>query len=301
VTARPRRAVAPALAGLTALLGLASAAATLSASAALAQSAASDPSLYREGQPQVLSAPAQGPAEDALNEGAVGAAFRAAYAAEGTPRLAVFWNRAFSDRLSQWTALSRVVRSEQSRITGTLFDTDNSALIQGNESVQAELLNPETGRAGFETERADMAFESAYVTPLQTHGARIIDRATVMRLTQSEMRNDEGMTYRPDQQLVETDALINYTDLIAEILMVRDPEADLGAAFRVQVKDVRTGELVISFLSRGETPARAGARREWVATDQGFQPRADKAPTPEGVARRLAFETMERLAGRWGA
>ncbi|MEQ8604999.1 MAG: hypothetical protein RIB45_16930 [Marivibrio sp.] len=288
--------VAPAVAGLTALAALA-----LLAGPAAAQSTdVSDPSLYRDGQPQVLTAPPQGPAEGALDEGAVGAAFSAAYEAEGAPRIAVFWNRAFSDRLSQWTALTRAVASEQGRITGTLFDTENNALIQGNETAQVEVLTPESARAGFETERADMAFESAYVTPIQANGARIIDRATVMRLTQSEMRNDEGLTYRPDAQLVETDALINYADLIAEILMVRDPEADLGAAFRVQVKDVRTGELVITFLSRGEAPARTGARREWVATGSGFQPRADKAPTPEDVARRLAFETMQRLAGRWG-
>lgn len=298
MSARRPRAAAPALAGLAALTLLAGAWAT--GPAAAQSTDASDPSLYREGQPQVLTAPAQGPVEGALDEGAVGAAFRSAYEAEGAPRLAVFWNRAFSDRLSQWTALTRVVTSEQGRITGTLFDMDNNALIQGNNTAQAEVLNPETSRAGFDTERANMAFESAYVTPLQSHGARIIDRATVMRLTQSEMRNDEGLTYRPDAQLVETDALINYTDLIAEILMVRDPEAVLGAAFRVQVKDVRTGELVTSFLSRGEAPKTGGAPKEWVATDSGFQPRAEKAPTPEDVARRLSYETMERLAGRWG-
>jgi hypothetical protein len=274
----------------------------LAGSPAAAQSAtAADPSLYREGQPQVLKAPAKAAPVEDLDEAAVGAAFQAAYEAEGRPRLAVFWNRAFSDRLSQWTALTRVVASDQRRVTGTLFDLENDALIQGNRTAQGEVLTPESNRAGFSTERANLAFESAYVTPLQQNGARIIDRATVMRLTQSDMRHDEGLTYRPDEQLVETDALINYADLIAEILMVRDPEAVLGAAFRVAVKDVRTGELVLSFVSRGEAPEPEDKPVEWVATGQGFQPKADtETPEPEDVAHRLAVETMDRLSQRWG-
>lgn len=285
------------------VLGLA-AGLSLPMGTAAAQNASTvdDPSLYRDGQPQVLTAPPKAAPVETLDEGAVGAAFAAAYEAEGRPRLAVFWNRAFSDRLSQWTALTRVVSSDRRRVTGTLFDMENNALIQGNDTVQGEVLTPESERAGFSTERANLAFESAYVTPLQNNGARIIDRATVMRLTQSEMRNDEGLTYRPDAQLVETDALINYTDLIAEILMVRDAEAVLGAAFRVAVKDVRTGELVLSFVSRGEAPEPEEKPVEWVATGEGFQPKAEsrETPEPEDVAHRLAFETMERLGRRWG-
>lgn len=273
-------------------------AAMLSASAAQAQ--------YRDDQPAVLEDQRDDDDYEFVEINEVNAMqnFNGAYAAAGKPRMALFWNREFSDRLSQWAAMRRAVSSGSTSIQGPLFGRANAANIEKSETAQTEILVQEQVRVGLGDEMTNMVFESAYTEPLMRAGAVFIDRSAIMRLTQSHAGKTQGVGYRPDKQVVETDALIGYADMIAEILMTPDTygASPLGMAFQVNVTDVRTGQRVLSFVSQGiyEDPEEAKRRpKKYEATSAGFVEKTE-IPRPEKVAKRLALETMLHLSQRWG-
>ncbi len=260
---------------------------------------------YRDDQPAVLE-----PEDDdeyefiEIDEVDAMQGFNSGYSAAGKPRLALFWNREFSDRLSQWAAMRRAVASGSTSIQGPLFGRANAAEIDKTETAQTEILLQDQVRVGLGSEMTNMVFESAYTEPLTRAGAIFIDRSTIMRLTQSHAGKTKGVGYRPDKQIVETDALIGYADMIAEVLMTPDTfgGSPLGIAFQVNVTDIRTGQRVLSFVSQGvyEDPEEAKRRpKKYKATSAGFVPEVD-IPDPQKVAKRLALETMLHLGQRWG-
>lgn len=258
---------------------------------------------YRSDQPAVLAAPDTKESEFVeIDEVSAMMDFNNAYSNVGKPRMALFWNREFSDRLSQWVAFRRAVSSGSTTIEGPLFGTGNAANIQKSETAQTEVLVQDQVRGGLGDELTNLRFESAYVEPMQSAGAIFIDRATIMRLNQSHTGKQQGVGYRPDKQAVETDALVGYADMIAEILMTPDGREDspLGMAFRVKITDVRTGQLVLSFLSQGMHEDDTDKPAQFVTTSTGFARKAPEPPKPEDVAHRLALETMVMLSRRWG-
>lgn len=260
---------------------------------------AQDAGLYREGTPPVLTPAPKGVVVDpsAL------AAFPAAYAKAGRPRIAVFWNRAFDDDLSS------EYRERSSRQVGaTLGLTDRiearrtpqGASIERN--IDAEVGRSVTTESGIvrsenrrrpEDENSAWRMETAFVSAFANAGAVMIDRAVIMRLV---ARNAE-VAMAPDSQSIETEALVGKADLLVEILSRPSPEEDSGFLFRVSVKEIKSGRVLVTF-SSGGLPDPESSRR-FVATDRGFEPIARRA-TGEEPAKAVARETMAALARYWG-
>ena len=140
--------------------------------------------LYRSGQPRVIQpAPKETVQIDAAP---IIDRFAAAYAARNRPRLAIFYNREFSDRLSQWFGVSRVAVTEKrdARLSGEVEKTEGNVDLKGRSTGtvgvgrQDRLTDPRRrGLDGVEGWR----FENAFSKPLLEAGARLIDRAAVMR------------------------------------------------------------------------------------------------------------------------
>lgn len=283
----------------------------LVAAAALALLAATPATAqqYRENMPEVW-----GPSADdepaRVEERRVGPSaaqiardFRGAYNRAGTPRMAVFWNRSFSARLSQWVAQGRlkVTRTGSAAVDVQTPDSSSSGTLRTERSGTAS-YERNVGQDGRRTGMgalADAEFEYGFTDPMLGAGAQLIDRSTIMRVTDSTAGRAAGNTRLDDAQLVETEALKEFADYVVEITMLPDASAPGDKAFRVQVKRIPDGLIVANLVTRGQRPA-GGPKVTWRATSGGYEKQVvEQTVSAQELGRHVALETMQALAARW--
>lgn len=260
-----------------------------SASQAMAQ--------YRQGTPPVLS-PA--PAPDTSAPTPDPAAFRAAYAKAGSPRITVYWNRQLTDSLS--TSYDQVqqaaVQTSAARVTQVSPAGDAIASAQQSTAVatlrEGERALPDSGaQRSLLSEGSEWPIASAFNTRLQRAGVRLIDRSMALRAQAA----GESAEQRRDVQAMEIKSLQGKSELLAEVLQTADARAEFGVIFRVDIKDVKTGELLASVVSEGKPPAKGPGR--FVAGRQGFERQAAAEPTLTDIGNVVADATLQALAARW--
>ncbi len=290
---RPR----PALRRAAALAGAAFTASALSCAAA----EEAGEGLYRKGTPPVLkpagaATAARPPAE--VPSAAARDAFRRAYRQAGSPRLAVFWNRVFDDRLREMEAESRlVVKGKRDAWTGKAGETATER-DRGELTVSLETRR-DGGRPWPLSEAAGFRFQTGFLGPLIESGASVVDRAAVMRLTAAQ----RGFQAVGDRQLVETTALMEHADLLIQIAFSPSDESPTGALFHVSVVDVETGRVAASFFDD------VVEKKRWAAAPGGYV-RVEGVQTGEGrsvdldlerTGRVLAARAMDALARAFAA
>jgi hypothetical protein len=250
---------------------------------------------YREGMPAVMT-PTPKAEAPALDEDRVARDFRAAYVRRHSPRIAVFWNREFTDQLSQWIGSQRVVVASQGSVVGG-YGSRKLALKGSEQSaVYAESRQPDNPRQQM-AELPAAEFETGFMEPFIAAGAKVVDRAATMRLARHKERGELGTDQVADPINVETAALVGYADLLAEVLMIHSPDAPLGVKFRVNLKDIKTGQIVQTILTPAKPPK--SGEREWEATSEGYAEKPEPPAMPDKVGRQLAFETMTAMARVW--
>ena len=253
--------------------------------------------LYRTNTPAVLT-PVADVAKDArraeIPSAAAHEAFRHAYRRVGSPRLAVFWNRAFDDRLREMEAKSRLV------VERNLAARDEkSGEPAATREKEKWTVSVESRRDGARpqplSEIAAFKFQAGFLRPLIEAGAKVIDRAAIMRLTEARRALDDPAGNVTDRQLVETEALMGHADLLIRIALSPSDESPTGAFFHVSVVEVKSGRIVASFF---DDAAFANDRRKsWTAVRGGYvQVTQDPDKSPERVGRILAAQTMDALA-----
>ena len=270
------------------------------AAAAVVNAAAEDggKSLYRSGTPAVLK-PAGGEAGEtrraAIPSAATRDAFRQAYRQAGLPRLAVFWNRLFDDRLREMEAESRLV-VEGNRDVRT-EEAGKTSLWRDRGGWTASL---ETRREGARpaplSEIAGFKFQTGFLTPLIEAGAAVVDRAAVMWLTEARRarRGDGPAGNVADRQLVETTALMERADILIQIALSPSGESPTGAFFHVSIVDVKTGRIQASFFNDATFESERG--KKWTATRGGYaRVGKERKVDLERVGRTLAAQAMEAL------
>ena len=254
-----------------------------------------------------------------LNEAGIQKKFYDAYESAGSPSIAIFWNRAFSDQVSQWESTERdIVTGEKSinardllKKNGDLTqeeinqgfeatDADPSGgninsydrLIKGGSKIlsatQSEVRIKQNEREGLgETEQ--FTFSSAYLQPFFAQSVKILDRAAIIRIIERDMVREAGAEMVADIQKIETEALVGYADLLTEILLANDQ-----INYLISVKEVATGRIITSFKSDGK----GNGTEKWVSTSSGFQKKmSHKNTTHEQIGKQLAIETMQHLTG----
>ena len=247
--------------------------------------------LYRSDQPRVIQ-----PDVIQVDATPIIDRFAAAYATRNRPRLAIFYNREFSDRLSQWFGVSRVAvtESRDDRLSGEVEKTAGKVDLKGRSSGtvavgrQDRLTDPR--RRGLEGV-VGWRFETAFSKPFLEAGARLIDRAAVMRLTAADSTGAHG------SQRIETKALTGYADILVEILFEEFTSEDTGvrqSIFRVTAKNVNTGELVTQILAE---PKDNETKRKYVGSSYGFIA-ADEAP-PRKNGYDVAIEMIQAMNKAW--
>jgi hypothetical protein len=236
-------------------------------------------SLQRPGVPRVLIQPAPAAPADPI----VADRFAAAYAGEGRPRIVVFWNRAFDDRVATaWTDVT-------AQYTGTFDRRD------GGDVVTAWASGAKPGEAPVRPgldERSGWQFEAAFSRTFADAGVHFVDRAAIMRSTAAAGDAD---AQRPNLQAIEASALAAHADLLMEVLMTPDAGAPVGFAFRVTVKNLADGAILANVATSAVPPVESG----YVATNRGFQ-KTVAAVGIDQAAHQLAIETMDGLLLGWG-
>lgn len=252
---------------------------------------------YREGQPMVL-APASDPQSGVAAPDDTG--FRSAYAKAGSPRITVFWNRQLSDTLS--TQYDQVQQAEVHASAGQITRVSPSgnalATVRQSSTVatlrEGERALPQAGEArSLLSERSEWPIASAFNTRLQRAGVRLVDRNMAMR----SQAAGETAADRRDVQGLEIKALQGKSELLAEVLQTADPRAPFGVMFRVDIKDVSSGELLASVVSDGKPPIRGPGR--FVAGRNGFERETPPEATPADIGDVVAIATLNALAARW--
>jgi hypothetical protein len=260
------------------------------------------PALYRSGLPEVI---APRPQSDLDRErAAVVADFARAYRARQSPRIALFWNRHFDDRLSEWRGGVRVTTTEDVQLDAVrrpydrgqglaaLHDGGEDSMgirLQGRSATQLDV--PNLAPSGHRLpETTEFELRSGFTQAMIEAGAVLVDRAAIMRLAQH--RHGVGAV---DSQHIETSALLGHADLLIEVVLGPSRRAPLDMTCQVNVKEVATGRIVASVVGCDTVSAESG---EWQAVQGGFR-RVEPTTTPREVGEQAAVETMAALGRSW--
>lgn len=253
---------------------------------------------FRSGQPDAL-APAPAPRDPRAG---VVQAFGSAYRRAGSPRIVVFWNRAFDDEVAS--------EFEDREVEHEVTDVSNHGIEQTTSGPSGQTVRREGGeltermrettlgtkrvkpaaRARQGGETVDWQLEDGFSAALGEAGVRLVDRGMVMRLTGM----DTGIGERGNVQELETRGMSRYADIVLEVLAAPDSRASRGAAYRIVARDLRTARPLGSFTTTATPPT---PHLGFVAGPNGFVRETAPTPGPGQVGRQLGLETLAILAG----
>jgi|GEM_PF-6786012 len=289
---------------------------------------------YRTDVPGVLTRQPRPGAPAAIDRNTTVASYRAAYAAQNRPRIVVYWFRQLGELAGQDCAIEVISRDNRQASgsaageLGVLGRAQIDAQTQrSGESSNCVVIGGRAGTGGQAGATPDeffgAGFESAFTNAMLDASTRMIDRTAIVRTTAAASPQRAG-----NAQNIETAALLGKAELLMEIVMLEDPRSPTRKSFRVATKDVASGEIVATLVTRAIPPellrrryeARDGSlvrgQREqldtvaqdddienasgWTIVPGGTIERGNRQVSVSTLANRLALETMQRLAQRWG-
>lgn len=224
--------------------------------------------------------------------------FKDVYNKVGKPRIAVFVNRTLSDDVREWYTVARVAASGDGSST-TSHETalgKTSETVKGDKSVAAQISLEVSPQRIDPREAYLWEFESGFMQPLVRSGTTLVDRATILRLTSRFI----SQKYDPiEAKKNEMDALLNYADVIVEILITRAPSAPSGCEFKAIAKEIKTGKVLAMATSLNWD--KANRPRKVTVTDKGYEIQEDRSmPKIIDLSRDLAVDLMNELSTAWG-
>ncbi|MDM8541851.1 hypothetical protein QUF90_12255 [Desulfococcaceae bacterium HSG9] len=227
--------------------------------------------------------------------------FKKVYSRIGSPRLAVFFNRALSDEVREWRTTERFAVTTSGKVT---YETKKGkGKINGTGGLsayhQTHLENPNRNPMG---ESWMWRFEDGFLAPLLEVSTKVVDRATIMRLTASASNQQGSAHDLMAVKKIEMDSLTGKADYLVEILVRRAPHSKLGYEFKASAKEVTTGIIRahVTTINWDYGPQMKKPEKV-IATDKGYQfkTEAPKLPDVHVVARDLALSLMDSLVANW--
>jgi hypothetical protein len=212
--------------------------------------------------------------------------FADAYARAGRPRIALWWNRVLSDRHADDTR-------QVDRMTAELSADRRRASIEASSGREAR---SEPLRSARLAERDLFQVETEFTRRLLDAGVRVIDRATLLRLTAAHKSGLADL----DRQQLEIQALIGHADYFLEVLLSPDESAPLGLGFRTDLKTVQGGQVLGSAYLTAMPDLPPPGRGHYVARPGGYElvPPSPARITVQAIGDALAMQTMQELARR---
>lgn len=234
----------------------------------------------------------------ALDAAPIAKRFAAVYVKAGRPRIAIFFNRTLSDEVREWIEPARTSTEVDERTVVTnhgMIVQDHTETI----STTAPGHNRVTAARDPLAERMAWQIESAFSGPLLGHGARLIDRATIMRLVALASGKQDDAKADFSIKHVEMSALVGHADYYVELLVHQAADTPLGYDLRAVVKGVKTGQIIADLTtlnwSFNPVPPTPPATRRAVATDKGYVYEEVRSPAP-----RVLRPTTGEIATRMG-
>jgi hypothetical protein len=227
--------------------------------------------------------------------------FDRVYRKKDSPRLAIFLNRSLSDEVREWRTTDRAVLSVKGECTRQEGDRTETYKGPGGASAYGQTHISDRARTS-PGEAWMWRFEEGFLGPFLDIGAKIIDRATIMRLT-AAASGRQGSAYDPIAvKKIEMDSLTGKADLFIEILIRRAPNSTLGYEFKASAKEVNTG-LIRANVTTLDWNYGIETREKVVATSTGYKfvedEDASRLPEINIVSRDLALALMRSLAANW--
>jgi hypothetical protein len=270
-------------------------------SGGLVPAAAND--LYRPGDGVVLQ-PAAPRASEPVDPVP---AFAKAYARAGRPRIVLYWNRSLSsaiqsDHFSRTTnEVSASARANASEVqAGRTTRYDIHGRLNGSQTITTSqgVVGDNTGRAMPLSERDAAMLEATFMSSIAKAGVNFVDRTMIIRAMAAAEHPTDA-----EPRLNETRSLINYADLLLQVILVSDYEAPLGSGFRISLTDIGTGEKLMTLYSRAIPDVAVAPLGRWIGTDHGY---VYEAPPPasvsaESVGTALGRDVMLTLTQSFGA
>lgn len=274
---------------------------------AAGEAAAQSGAWYRDGVPEVLGPPA------GTAPGKVSGDFGAQYRRHGSPRMAIFWMRRLSDRtVPEMRTVERVdeafgidatggTRSSAATWGTTVpywgrtdrygradVETQSSGSISGQRSLRREQRSGPVADPSDDwlPEEVSLAAEASLLQELRRAGVKLVDRNTVLRL--------QGAAGGSNPQAIEAAALRAKADLLVEVVATPSWDSETGVLYRVDVKDLRSGQVVAAFATPAEP--RAGATAQFTTRPgRGYVESRSGAP----LGQEIAWELMEQVGAAW--
>lgn len=215
--------------------------------------------------------------------------FAQAYGQAGRPRVALWWNRQLSDRHSDQGR-------DVARLDAEVSADGRRASLASSRGREAQV---DAARRSSLSERDLFQVETAFTRGLLDAGVRVVDRATIVRLAAVHKGGSQAPAALDAQQL-EMQALAGHADVFLEVLLSPDVDAPLGVGFRIDLKQVRSGQVLgTAYLhAMPELPPPAPAHFE--ARPGGYVRVSPPPPTVtvEAVGDALVLQTLAELQPR---
>jgi hypothetical protein len=245
---------------------------------------------FRPDQPPVLEPSVATPSD---NGAAVIGAFRQKYTSAKQPRIALFWNRELTENIARQTYERVSTDSTKSNSETSVGDKDNKNSEKMERAHSTTIKSVESGddnqHASMDP-RTDALLKTTFVEVMRNGGVRFIDHSVMVRTASTEAGASQ------DAQLNEIKGLQNKADWLMEITLVPDTHAPLGQAFRIAVKELKSGALVTELYTPAVPPPHGARGYVAVNGGNGFE-RAPEAPiTVREVGYTLGLETMGQLS-----
>jgi hypothetical protein len=226
--------------------------------------------------------------------------FSKAYSTKGKPRIAIFLNRVLSDEVREWRTERRVVVSGEGSISSRRETTfsNREDTVKGPLTVYEEEQIELGGDRYNPYEEQLWSFEDGFMKPFLRAGAKLVDRATIMRLMALES-NKKDSTAPISQNITEMKALVDKADIFVELLIARSPSSLYGYEFRAVAKEVKTGRIVGSATSMNWEEEEF-TQKKIKATSEGYEITEEtKIPKVKDLSRDLALDLMNALTTSW--
>ncbi len=241
--------------------------------------------------------------------------FASAYAAAGSPRVAILYNQTFSNQIQSWTMESKnvfqefagvnveasgsAVKATDSTYGGAITASQGTSSVTGAKVARSESFNEyrgANGRAGFSSEYAQWTFEDGFAKPFLAAGVKVVDSSLIMQTTG---RNEGAATEKQHISDVNlnVDAIKQHADWLVEVLMVPDSRSVAGYLFRATIKRLSDGQVLGTAMTSLDDFKRTREKTRVVATEGGYRfvPDDSDRPTLEEYAQSVAIRLLTDL------
>jgi len=222
------------------------------------------------------------------SEASILAHFRKAF--PNKPRLAVFWNSEFPNRVSDWYNQRRgsIGVSGELSVTGGKDAREEKSRA----SVAGQVEHRGSATTHSERDNTALNLQSGLIDSFRSAGATVIDQSMARRITDNDLENGTFERASPDQLRLQMRALAKHADFVLELIIGNDYLHD--GLYQIRVLSVKDASILATFSTEARPPD-SEVESAWVVSGSGFDKR-ERAISAETVGREIALRTMMKMS-----